>query len=523
MIESPTEPAAEDTIEHKMVLALRLGVPAVIACIFLWRIFGIRDPATRFYDDFFYYLVPAERWVDGTGSTFFPGELTNGYHPLWFLCVAMLYRVAGGGAVFFGALDLGLMALMVGFFFLFEKFLRRVTGERLAAAVGAAVAAIALVKLASSGLETALAVFAAALLLGYLSGKPLAERTTREAALVGVLAAFLVLSRLDAALLLFGLALAVVPRWGWRRLAALAAGAAPIYLYLAFNLWAFGDPVPTSMAAKTLDVYVPPNWHFLDYPSPGVGIVAVVMTAVIVVSTTLMLRRNHNVDVRGIASALPIALVLQFGAQALFSGWMLFGWYAYIAFMGLGLTAALLIVELRRAGWPRPVGIPVAAITLAVVPTWIVFLFQPDPWQVDIAAIARRLQEFSRQHPGVYAIGDVAGTPRWMFKQPIVQLEGLVMSHAFIDRIRRRQSLGQVFRDYHVNYYVATAPWGADKLDKNGCHEFLEPSPWDSSPRAPHMAMTICVAPVAVIDPGLRTHPAEWIFRIDPVTGKAIS
>ncbi len=122
----------------------------------------------------------------------------------------------------------------------------------------------------------------------------------------------------------------------------------------------------------------------------------------------------------------------------------------------------------------------------------------------------------------MYAIGDVAGTPRWIFNQPIVQLEGLVMSHAFIDRIRRRQSLGQVFRDYHVNYYVATAPWDADKLDKNGCREFLEPSPWDSSPRAPHMAMTICVAPVAVIDPGLRTHPAEWIFRIDPVTGKAI-
>ncbi len=515
MIETSTGSEAE----HKVVLGLRVGVVAVILGVFLWRIFGIRDPALRFYDDFFYYLVPAEHWVDGAGSTFFPGEPTNGYHPLWFLWVALLYWVLGGGGIFFGALDLSLMALMIGFFFLFERFLRRVTGDRLAAAVGAAIAAMMLMEPARFGLEAAVAVCAAALLLDYLMGKPLAERTVREAAVVGLLAALLVLSRLDAAAILIGLAVAVVPRWDLKRLAALAAGAAPLYLYLAFNLWAFGQLTSTSMAAKTLDFYMPPNWYFLGHPSPAVGIAAIIVL-VVAVSTAVMLRRNPSVDTRRIALALSVAVVLQFAAQALLSGWILFPWYAYIIVMVLGLAVALLVVQLRRREWLRRVGIPLGVITLAIAPLWIVLLLKPQSDQVEMATLSRRLQAFSVDHPGVYAIGDAAGAPGWLFKQPIVQLEGLMMSHAFLDRIRQRQSLEQVFRDYHVNYYV-TRPRGIDKIDKNGCPEFMEPDPWLSSPRAPHMAITICAAPVAVIDAGAGTRFETWVYKIDPATGAA--
>jgi hypothetical protein len=506
-----------ESAERKIVLGLHIGVVAVIVCPFLWRIFGIPDPAHRFFDDFFYYLLPAEHWVDGAGSTFFPGEPTNGYHPLWFLWVALLYRIAGESGIFFGLLDLSLMALLVGFYFLFERFLRRVVDDRLAAAVGAGVAGITLALLAESGLETALTVFAAALLLCYLSDKPLAERTVRDAAVVGLLGAFLVLSRLDAAVLLFGLAVAVVPRWDSNRLVALAAGAAPLYLYLAFNLWAYGHLTPTSMEAKTLDVYVPPNWYFLQHPSSAWGIALGIIVIMAVLLTAVILRRNHNLDTRKIALALPAAVLLQFAVHPLLSGWILFAWYAYFSLMALGLAAGLLVVHLRRRERLRVVGIPLGATTFAVVAISLVLVLTAGGPGVNIAAIARQLQAFSVDHPGVYAMGDAAGTPAWMTKQPIVQLEGLMMSHAFLDRIRQRQQLDQVFRDYHVSYYVAQAPIGADK---NSCHDFLEPNPAQSSPRAPHMAMTICAAPVAVIQPIMRSRPDEWIYRIDPETGR---
>ena len=117
-------------------------------------------------------------------------------------------------------------------------------------------------------------------------------------------------------------------------------------------------------------------------------------------------------------------------------------------------------------------------------------------------------------HRGVYAMGDGAGTPGWMIDQPIVHLEGLMMSHAFLDRIRQGQPLEHVFRDYHVSYYVAVRLSG---VDNNGCLEFVEPSQTQSSSRAPHLTMTICPAPVALIEVANRY--LVRIYAVDPSSG----
>ena len=100
-----------DKLQRGLVLLLRVGVPLTLVGVTLWRIFAV-DPADRFFDDFFYYLVPAKNWDTGHGSTFFPSESTNGYYPLWFLWLAFLYRIAGAG-VFFGLVDLSITALLI--------------------------------------------------------------------------------------------------------------------------------------------------------------------------------------------------------------------------------------------------------------------------------------------------------------------------------------------------------------------------------------------------------------------------
>ncbi|MCV7077662.1 hypothetical protein [Mycobacterium szulgai] len=502
-------------VDHKIVPTLRIAVPALIAFVCLWPVVWTADVASVVCDDFFYYLVPAEHWANGAGSTYFPAEPTNCYHPLWFAWVAFLYWIAGDGKIFFGALALSVTALMIGFYFLFERFLRRVTGDRLAAAAGAGVAALPLARLGRMGLETSLTAFVAALLLVYLSSKPLAERTVREAAVVGLLSALLLLSRLDAAVLLIGLGVAIVARWDVKRLMAFAAGAAPLYLYPAINLWAFGHLATTSMTAKTLNLYLPPNWYFLVFPNPALGIALATAVAGVAVALVVLLWRNPNVDNRRLAMAVPVAVLLQFAAQALLSGWIMFVWYIYFAVMSLGLLVCLLVVGLRRRELRRRVAVPAVAVALLFGVLWIGCSLVLDPIRAHTVDAARRLQAFSVSHPGVYAMGDQAGTPGWLVKQPIVQLEGLAMSHEFTDRIRQRQPLAQVFRDYHVNYYVA---WVSDGADHGSCHELQEPSPLLSSPRAPHMAIRTCKAPVAVIDPGPLHR--EVIYRIDPTTGQ---
>jgi hypothetical protein len=89
MIEASTVGA----IESRIALTLRVGVPSALVAVSLWHIFGGHDPSDRFFDDFFYYLKPAKNWVAGHGSTFFPRESTNGYHPLWF---SLSWLIVGG-------------------------------------------------------------------------------------------------------------------------------------------------------------------------------------------------------------------------------------------------------------------------------------------------------------------------------------------------------------------------------------------------------------------------------------------
>ncbi len=46
-------------------------------------------------DDAYYYFKPAANWVSGSGITFDGINPTNGFHPLYFLISALIYRVTG--------------------------------------------------------------------------------------------------------------------------------------------------------------------------------------------------------------------------------------------------------------------------------------------------------------------------------------------------------------------------------------------------------------------------------------------
>jgi hypothetical protein len=98
--------------------------------------------------------------------------------------------------------------------------------------------------------------------------------------------------------------------------------------------------------------------------------------------------------------------------------------------------------------------------------------------------------------------------------RPIVHLEGLMMSHQFLDRIRQGQPLPQVFRDYRVNYYVAVRP---SATDPDGCLEYFEPNPSQSSPRAPHLTAAVCRPPLNEFTVSDRY--LVRIYAVDPNTG----
>ncbi len=99
--------------------------------------------------------------------------------------------------------------------------------------------------------------------------------------------------------------------------------------------------------------------------------------------------------------------------------------------------------------------------------------------------------DFSRAHPGIYAMGDDAGSTAFRSDQPFIQLEGLMMDAPYLQVLRQRTPLADVLHRYHATYYVAL------QIERNGEPCFLTHEPAQAGPHSPHLPGRICAQPLA--------------------------
>lgn len=267
------------------VAALLASVP-VVADLVLSRALA---PFRYFTSDTFYYLIVARNAAQH-GVFAFDGEHpTNGFHPLWQIVVALLYKIcsaAGLGEVAFCYLVVLVgVALTAGAVWLLGLSMARAGGALPARFILLPVGLHALILSPvwlytqnvlgktnhaegplplygttwsyANGMESSLALFAYAL-LGFVWTKA-PRPAAMGALLLGLLGALLVLARLDHALIA-GCALGLL---GWRwflaegqqslpRIASMAVGLiAPVAAYLLINVGYCGMAFPVSGAAKT--------------------------------------------------------------------------------------------------------------------------------------------------------------------------------------------------------------------------------------------------------------------------------
>lgn len=80
----------------------------------------------RLVDDAFYYFKTAQNNVNGYGSTFDGLNLTNGYHPLWMLCLLPIYYLISNDGDLVLHIILTLQVLMAALFmFLAYNFISK--------------------------------------------------------------------------------------------------------------------------------------------------------------------------------------------------------------------------------------------------------------------------------------------------------------------------------------------------------------------------------------------------------------
>ena len=457
-----------------------------------------------FTDDFFYYLVAARNIVAGHGSTFDGTHLTNGYHPLWMVvCIAM--TAIFHGKALFVAFALLASGLVLWFYHSTYQCLRPFTTVFAAQCIAAALA-LDLADI-SAGMEITLSVPLLAFLCRYRLRD--FKWSPRQAFLYGLLAAATILARLDCALFvvllgILDMSLSSDVSWSVRRraVAPFVAGMLPVVAYLLFNLHVFGTAMPISSHAKQLRFhhsFTPlPVHSLLHFPLPERNALIGPVLLGLCISVVLLLvfgSRRLPRGARGVVWALLLFMPAQLAVLSFNSDWPIWPWYMH-SLLACGLGAAIVILTRDEKFFLRRYHLSgtFAALLCGYVAF---FIYHYDLrgrtelgfGRYSIFLAAQDLEQFAASHPGVYAMGDRAGTVGYYLPDPLVQTEGLMMDKAFLENIQTQRNLLDVLRQYHVRYFVATNP-----TPQGPC--LLVKEPTQGGRDIPRMEGVFCSTPV---------------------------
>ncbi len=493
------------------------------------------NPLNYYDDDAFYYFQIARNLVLHHRSTFDGIHLTNGYHPLWMLTLVALTTIASSKLLFFLIQTVTLASFITTF--LLARSLFRFYSTNLAltqlAATAVALQALLLIR---GGMEITLTIPLALALCCYRLN-PRFHWSTPTATNYGLLAALVVLSRLDAVFLIAPLlALDLVipalvntenllvthppeichldrsaaerrdlqfPRQSPTssylpsHLITILSAATPIALYLLSNHHYFHLWTPVSGAAKQLRLH-----HTFPFASISASLgpinalyrVIVIYPALLTLAAALIAtftsRTKTPRPTLFIASTLLTLPLVQLLTVFTLSDWPIWPWYIDTVTLMMTGSLTLLFASFPNTQFPTRTDVRTLLSATALLFAWLFAIAitggnAPRRWTPFAQAIAA----FAQTHPGIYAMGDCSGTAGYLIPHPLIQLEGLVMDAPYLDNIRQQRPLNDVLRDQHVRYYVTV-----DAHYRNGCWHTTEPI--QAGPDSPHMQGLFCTEPV---------------------------
>ncbi len=478
--------------------------------------FGRNVLAIGLEDDFFYYAQAANNLALHGLSSFDGVHLTNGYHPLWMLVITGLLKLFGAGGTpgitsvtpFAVALETVQLVLVLAIAFFVYRVVRVFCGTLVSVGIQLLVTSWALV-LVRTGMEVGLALAFALALLWFRLRKEFAW-TLRSCFLYGLLASAMVLSRLDTMLLVAMLfVLDVVPNAG-RGKARLAGcllfciGMWPVAVYWGINQAVFHTLMPISGTAKQLRAHHLPSLvalrAFVGYiaakNSPLLG-PAIALTLLALAWIVFGKMRRHPAG--GVLVAVLLFPVLHLLVISSLSDWPLWQWYLYPWLLASVAASAVMFAKQEEGSslttWADSrIFVLLCGAFLVADAMSVALLSNPRNNLPYVAAL--EIRGFAQEHPGIYAMGDRAGTVGYLSGRPVVQLEGLMMDRDFLENIRQRRDLLEVLRSYEVRYYISTRA----VQDAEGCWKVKEP--WQAGEDSPAMSGRICRQPVAVFSHG---------------------
>ena len=491
-----TDPvSARTATPSKEILLTRIltcGFFAVIAFTLIVPFFSSLSWTTLVQDDFFYYLVVAQNVVHGHGSTFNGIVATNGYQPLWFACIVAFSFFTTNARVILGFVALTSFAASGATFALSNKLFRSTGVRPLLAFVFSAWLVATSLALFCMGMEVTLAIPLVVAVGCALSDFGRITRSPLHAFYLGLLLAAMVLARIDTIILTAILCIGVLASKplrtsiNFRTITAVVCGFLPAVLYFISNRVYFHTWLPISGMAKQLKL----DHHLSSLPFQAFReqISGSVKLSVLFIALSIILLPKLFPRLSSIQRVTLISLLIYpfiyYPTLSFLSDWPLWAWYWYaIRLAFLASLALFCLSPLTRYWLQKP--IVLALLILAVFLQVSTHPWKRDDFDIDDTAI--RTRDFAATHPGIYAMGDRAGTVAYLLPYPVVQLEGLMMDRHFLDLLRVQVPLRQVMAEYHVRYYIATA------FDDQPCFVAVEPRL--GGPHVAHMRDQFCEPP----------------------------
>ena len=369
---------------------LRWGalVAGAVVLVFLGYVYvllfgeSVRPAVSLASDDAFYYFKIARNIVRGEGCTFDGIAPTNGFHPLWMLCVLFVYWLTGTDLETPVRVALVLNGLLCIVTLL---LLYRLVHDYVAPGLGLiAVTACLLPNLLTAmtnGMETGLLLLllVGLLWLCYNRNIHLPLTGAKSSLGFGALLGLIALCRLDSVFVLAAAACLTalapliinVPVYiSARALVLLFAGFAFVTgPYLAWNLLYFGHVMPISGAAKSSFPALRSSLTLDGDMIIGAALLVSLMSLVLVVAADDYQRtRSLRSTFRSPLILLALACVLHFLHAFLFLAWGIYWWHLVMYGISIAVALPLAVHRLtqRRPRWRRPITISLVACLAAL-------------------------------------------------------------------------------------------------------------------------------------------------------------
>jgi hypothetical protein len=337
-----------------LVISTALFIFASFAMIIvLFSLFYNNIATVEFlYDDAYYYLQIAYNLAIHRVSSFDGLTVTNGYQPLWLLCLSILeyILVLGKKGFFVAALILIYCLLLIPPTWCLLKT-RTAFSISLAGGLLATYSAYPFVW--TKGLETVL-LAPSLLCCVQINERPISAKLVAS---LSVLFAGMSLIRLDMISLLFAAVIVISSYCVYKKkyqigfivkqaILITLPTIVVLVIYFIFNYKYFGSPVPVSGLAKTLGAQILSNWGILSHYLYSLINILKVAPILLLMEFILGRWRGGEFFYIGIV-VLFFSIIIQYVYYAAFSGWYVWPWYHY----GSALIYTLVVARIIYIGY----------------------------------------------------------------------------------------------------------------------------------------------------------------------------